>query len=313
MSHRQNNDLLAVNPRAACPVLSEVASSVRGMTEKSTVRTREMAFELKSQREQKEMTLREVARRADWSASKVSAWENGRRISAIDAAIYLAHCGTKAAERARLLELTKPPGDLYWVRPYFDKLVDPMRSLIIQENLADRIVSHSPTAIPGMLQTEDYVKELHELAGRYTADRLKILVHARVDRQRLLQRRNPPRCLYFLYERSLRTIVRDPALMHEQLQYLVLSTNLPHCSIRILPDSALPYHLVGSRFTLMEFAEHPPVVYEETFAAGLFIDDRIAVEAFYVLATRLEQAALSEGESREVLIRLADEYEHMKE
>lgn len=283
------------------------------MTEKSTVRTREMAFELKSQREQKEMALREVARRADWSASKVSAWENGRRISPIDAAIYLAHCGTKAAERARLLELTKPPGDLYWVRPYFDKLVDPMKSLIIQENLANAIISHSPTAIPGMLQTEDYVKELHELTGRYTADRLKILVQARVDRQQLLQRRNPPRCTYFVYERSLRTIVRDPALMHEQLQYLVLSTNLPHCTIRVLPDSAPPYHLVGSRFTIMEFAEHPPVVYEETYAAGLFIDDRIAVEAFYVLATRLEQDALSEGESRAVLVRLAEEFEHMRE
>jgi transcriptional regulator with XRE-family HTH domain len=283
------------------------------MTEKSTVRTREMAFELRSQRELKQLTLRELARRADWSASKVSAWENGRRISPIDAAIYLAHCGTRAAERARLIELTKPPGDLYWVRPYFDKLVDPMKSLIIQENLADTIVSHSPTAIPGMLQTEDYVHELHELTGRYTADRLQLLVQARIDRQQLLQRPNPPHCRYFIYERSLRTIVRDPALMHEQLQYLVLSTNLPHCTIRILPESALPYHLVGSRFTLMEFPEHPPVVYEETYAAGLFIDDRVAVEAFYVLVTRLEQAALSEGQSREVLIRLADEFERMKE
>ncbi|MFB9689356.1 helix-turn-helix domain-containing protein [Amycolatopsis plumensis] len=283
------------------------------MTEKSTVRTREMAYELKGQRELNGMTLREMARRADWSASKVSAWENGRRISAIDAAIYLAHCGTKAAERARLLELVKPPGDLYWVRPYFDKLVDPMKSLIVQENLAETITSHSPTAIPGMLQTEDYVRELYELTGRYTADRLKLLVQARLDRQQLLQRPNPPRCRYFVYERSLRTIVRDPALMHDQLQYLVLSTNLPHCTIRVLPETALPYHLVGSRFTILEFPEHLPVVYEETYAAGLFIDDRIAVEAFYVLATRLEQAALSEGESREVLIRLADEFERMKE
>ena len=283
------------------------------MTEKSTVRSREMAFELKGQREQQQLTLREVARRADWSASKVSAWENGRRISPIDAAIYLAHCGTKAAERARLLELTKPPGDLYWVRPYFDKLVDPMKSLIVQENLAESIVSHSPTAIPGMLQTEDYVRALYELSGRYTTERLEILVQARVDRQQLLQRRNPPRCTYFVHEHSLRTVVRDPALMHEQLQYLVLATNLPHCTIRVLPDSAPPYHLVGGRFTIMEFAEHPPVVYEETYAAGLFIDHRIAVEAFYVLTTRLEQDALSEGESREVLVRLAEEFERMRE
>jgi hypothetical protein len=109
----------------------------------------------------------------------------------------------------------------------------------------------------------------------------------------------------------LRSILRDPALMQEQLQYLVLATNLPHCTIRVVPASAPPFHLIGSRFTILEFAEHPPVAYEETFAAGLFIDERVAVEAFYVLRTRLEQAALSERESREFLVRLAEEFDLM--
>jgi len=282
------------------------------MNEKTTVRTREMGIELRAQREEKDLTLREVARRADWSAAKVSAWENGRRISAVDAAIYLANCGTRSAERGRLLELTKPPGDLYWVRPYFDKLVDPMKSLIIQENLATTVVHHSPVAIPGILQTEDYVRSLYELSGRYTADRLKILVQARIDRQRLFDRNRPPRCVFFIHERSLHSM-HDPRLMHEQLHYLVLATNLPCCSIRIVPDSARAFRVLGNSFTLMEFADHPAVAYEETYTAGLFVDDRIAVEAFYILVTRLEQAALSEGQSRQLLVRLADEYEHLKE
>lgn len=283
------------------------------MTEKSTVRTREMAVELKAQRELKQMTLREVARRADWSASKVSAWENGRRISPIDAAIYLAHCGTRTAERARLLELTKPPGDLYWVRPYFDKLVDPMKSLIIQENLADAVVYYSPAAIPGMLQTEEYVRTCFELTGRYTTERLGVLTRARVDRQHLLQRRDPPRCTFFVHERALRSVVGGPDLMHEQLQNLVLTTNLPHCVIRLVPESDPTFRVLTTTFTVMEFPEHPPVVYEETYTAGLFVDDRVAVEAFYILVTRLEQAALPEEQSREWLVRFADEYEHMRE
>ena len=282
------------------------------MTEKSTVRTREMGVELKSQREAKQMSLREVARRAHWSASKVSGWENGRRISPIDLAIYLAHCGTEASERERLLHLTRPPSEVYWVRPYFDELVDPMKSLIIQENLATAVISNSPAALPGMLQTADYLRSIYEVSGRYTTDRLKALVRARIDRQRLLQRRNPPHCVYFVYEHTLRSVLRDPALMHEQLQSMVLATNLPHCTIRVVPASAPPYHLVGSRFTILEFAEHPPVAYEETFAAGVFVDDRVAVEAFYVLRTRLEQAALSERESREFLVRLTEEFDLME-
>ncbi|MEV6879452.1 helix-turn-helix transcriptional regulator [Amycolatopsis sp. NPDC051128] len=283
------------------------------MTEKSTVRTREMAVELKGQRELKRMTLREVARRADWSAAKVSAWENGRRISPVDAAIYLAHCGTKAAERARLLELTQPPSDLYWVRPYFDKLVDPMKSLIIQENLATSITYYSPLHIPGMLQIEDYVRTCFDLTGRYTSDRLEMLTKARVDRQKRLQCRNPPACTFFIHERALRSVVGGSRLMHEQLQNLVLTTNLPRCVIRVVPESAPVFRVFPSTFTMMEFPGHPPVVYEETYTAGLFVDDRVAVEALYIVVTRLEQAALSEGESREMLIRLADEYELMRE
>ncbi len=270
-----------------------------------------MGVELRAHREQQGLTLREVARRAGWSASKVSSWENGRRISPVDAAIYLVNCGTHAPERARLLELTRPPSELYWVRPYFDKLVHPMKSLIIQENLAASIVYHSPRAIPGMLQTEDYARALYELSGRYTAERLKLLVRARVDRQKLLQRPDAPRTTSFIYEHTLRSIVRDPALMHEQLQYLVLSANLPHCSIRILPNSAPPYHLVGSKFTILEFVDQPAVTYEETYATGLFVDDRIAVEAYYILLTRLEQAALSDAQSREWLVRMSAEYERM--
>jgi transcriptional regulator with XRE-family HTH domain len=283
------------------------------MTEKSTVRTREMAAELKAQRELKQLTLREVARRADWPASKVSAWEHGRSISPIDAAIYLAHCGTKAAERARLLELTKPPGELYWVRPYFDDLVDPMKSLIIQENLAGSMVYYSPAAIPGMLQTEEYVRTCFELTGRYTVDRLGVLTQARVDRQHLLERPEPPNCSFFVHERALRSVVGGPGLMHEQIQNLVLATNLPYCVIRVVPESDPAFRVLSTTFTVMEFPEHPPVVYEETYTAGLFVDDRVAVEAFYLLVARLEQAALSEGQSREWLVRFADEYERMRE
>ncbi len=281
------------------------------MNEKSTVRSRELGIELRAQREAQDLTLREIARRADWSAAKVSAWENGRRVSAIDAAIYLANCGAKGAERRRLLELTKPPSDLYWVRPYFDTLVDPMRSLIIQENLATSMIYYSPVAIPGMLQTEDYVRSIFELTGRYTADRLKVLVKARIDRQRLFERNHPPRCVFYVHERALHSMT-DHRLMQEQLQYLLLAANVPCSSVRIVPESAAAFRTIGSTFTVMEFADHPPVIYEETYAAGLFVDDRIAVEAFYILAARLEQDALPARESRDLLVRLADEHERAK-
>jgi hypothetical protein len=71
--------------------------------------------------------------------------------------------------------------------------------------------------------------------------------------------------------------------------------------------------MLGNTFAIMEFADHPAVAYTDTYAAGLFIDDRPAVESYYNVAARLEQHALSGGDSRAWLVQLASEYERAKE
>jgi hypothetical protein len=71
--------------------------------------------------------------------------------------------------------------------------------------------------------------------------------------------------------------------------------------------------LLDNSFRIMEFADHPAVVYIDTYAAGLFIDHKTAVAAYYVLGTRLDQNALNAGDSRQWLTQLASEYDRMKE
>ena len=77
----------------------------------------------------------------------------------------------------------------------------------------------------------------------------------------------------------------------------------------VIPDSDVTFELFEYSFVLLEFADYPASAYAETYAAGVFVDDRPAVEAYYEVVAQLQQAALSEGQSREMLVRLAGEYE----
>jgi transcriptional regulator with XRE-family HTH domain len=284
------------------------------MTEESTARRRELGTELRILRKKQNMSGHHLGRRLEWAPSNISRLETGvRPLPLVDVAVFLASCGASKDERERLLALAASTEDLYWVRPYFDKLTDPMKSLILQENLSESILIYEAMVVPGLVQTEAYTRTAFELDGRYTRERLDILVKARMDRQNVFHRNRPPRCTFFVHERALRTVVGDPHLMHEQLLHLVLASNLPYCTIRVVPDSVASLRLLDNSFNVMEFRDHPAVVYTDTYAAGLFIDDRPAVESYYVLVARLEQHALNGGDSREWLAQVAGEYERMEE
>jgi hypothetical protein len=213
-----------------------------------------------------------------------------------------------------LLKLAEAGDDSYWVRPYFDALTDPLKSLIIQESLAESILTFESTFIPGLQQTEAYMRAAFELDGRdHSQAQIDVLIKARIERQKLLDRRIPPHCAFFIHERALRSLLGGKQVMQEQLLHLVLSSNLRHCSIRVIPESTVTLPLLNSPFRIMEFTDHPAVVYTDTYAAGLFIDDRMAVEAYYSLSARLQQGALNEAESRQWLAQLANEYDRMEE
>ncbi len=285
------------------------------MVEKdSTARTRELGHRMKEFRQLRRMSGADVSRRNGWLQSKVTRWEQGlRELSVVDAALYLATAGEAGAERDCLLELAQSGNELYWVRPYFDDLVDPMKSLIIQENLATCVVTYEPLVIPGLLQIESYARAVFELVGNRTRKQLDLVVEARLDRQRTLLESSPPQCTFFIHERALRSVVGSLALMHEQLLHLVIATNLPQYSIRVVPASNEMGRALDDSFVVMEFADHPAVVFTETYVAGVFIDDRVAVEVYFSLVARLEGDSLNEGESRRLLAQLADEYERTKE
>jgi hypothetical protein len=293
-------------------------SSVSRMTETarhdSTARAREVGFELKQRRDEAGLTGRELSRMLEWPHGKISFIENGRRLpSPPDVAAYVVSCGPPEPESyRRLLALAKEPDTEYWVRPHSPELPTELRSLIIQESLAKSIATYEPLVIPGLLQSEQYIRALFRFGSTRPADEIELRVQARLARQGLLHRRLPPECAFYLQERALRTTVGDALVMNEQLLHLVLAASERRCAIRVVPDSAGPFSALTGAFRVMDYAEHPPTAYTETLTSGTFLDQPQDIALYRDLLSRLDRAALSRGQSRAWLASLASAYDQVE-
>ncbi|GGS32074.1 hypothetical protein GCM10010171_27520 [Actinokineospora fastidiosa] len=59
-----------------------------------------------------------------------------------------------------------PPWDGYWVQANGESMPDELRALILLETTATQIDSYQPHLIPGLAQTEPYIRALFREHGR---------------------------------------------------------------------------------------------------------------------------------------------------
>lgn len=259
------------------------------------------------------MLSNEVARRLGWSPTKVSRLESGTRGSCeIDIAMYLTTCGVSRTELDRLLDLCRASDDGYWLRPHGERLPDELRSLVYQETSAATIGSFELARVPGLLQTEDYARAMITRSVSVPAGGVEMRVRARLGRQSLLQRRNPPTFTFLVHEQALRLRVGGLTVMHEQMLHLVFASSRPHCAVRVVPDSAGAHAGLAGPFKLIQYSGHPPAVYVENEVASLFLERPADIATYRRAFTRLAEVALDEGQSREFLARLASEYDRVE-
>jgi hypothetical protein len=97
--------------------------------------------------------------------------------------------------------------------------------------------------------------------------------------------------------------------MHEQLLQIVLLTALGHVTVRVVRSSARESFAFGGPFHMLEGDQVRPLVYLDNHATGLFLEDPEYVEPYVTLASAIADVALDEGQSRELVATLANEYD----
>ncbi|MEU7754744.1 DUF5753 domain-containing protein [Micromonospora sp. NPDC049171] len=275
-----------------------------------TIRARRLRRELRRLRDRTGHTAEEVAKILGWHRTKVIRFELGHsRVMPKDMPPLLDLYDVSEEERESLTGLLRQSRQKGWWSAYGDVLPD---DYVGFEAEATSISAFESLYVPGLLQTEEYVRAIVK-AGRSTADQDEIdrRVAARLGRKVLLSRDLPPRLWIVLDEAAVRRIVGGPAAMRAQLARLIEACELPTVEIQILPFATGAHAGMGGPFTLLDYAEptlDPTVVYLDNDSSTLLLEEERHVARYRLMFDHLMAKALDPDESAGFLAQVAGEY-----
>ena len=233
--------------------------------------------ELKRLRMDKGETQEQVARAREWSVSKFTRIENGNSpISKSDLEGLLRYYGIDDQSRIdELVAWAKGAREPEWWTEFYQGDDKAFAAYLGWEDGASSIRMCQGLAIPGLLQTEPYMRALMAAYNTRPED-VKKSVALRLERQKRISKRAPEQ-IYILDETIIRRPIGD--VMPDQLRHLLRIAEKPSVTIRIIPyTKGMHFGLKGS-FVLLGFGGHlENVLYLEGARRGdLLIGQREAI------------------------------------
>lgn len=221
---------------------------------------------LKKARESAGLKQREVAEQLDWSPSKVIRIEAGTvGVSVTDVRVLAEHYGI--TDQAQITALTgmaraarRPP----WWDQYRPWVTQDFETYLGYESSASIIRNFEPNLVPGLLQTEEYMRVvLNQLS--FGTEKTEQLVQLRLERQDRLIQSDGPESFFILDEAVIRRTVGSSETMHKQFERLLKINEMSNVRVLTVPFSVGIYPRFGSPYALFEFPddEDDMVVYLE--------------------------------------------------
>jgi transcriptional regulator with XRE-family HTH domain len=250
---------------------------------KASVQLKAFGAEVRRLREEAKLTRTDLATRANVSRSYISQVESGST-----------RCRRDFAER-----LDKALGSTPTLAGAWD---DMLRSACypryftdfsVAESTAVMLRAYETTYVYGLFQTEAYARVLLVQDDP---------VQARLRRQAVLTREEPPLVSVVLDESVLYRQVGDKAVMREQLEHLLDLSHRPNVTLQIAPFT----YCRGARasFTIATQADRAEVVYLENAGRGETNHEAIDLTLVNETFVRLQASALSVSDSRALIERI---------
>ncbi|MEV6113526.1 helix-turn-helix transcriptional regulator [Streptomyces sp. NPDC052109] len=180
-----------------------------------------------------------------------------------------------------------------WFQPYAE-----------MEAKAAYISTYQAQVVYGLLQTEKYARAV---LGAPEPENLDELVAARLERQRLLRKEQPPLVWVVLDEAVLHRPMGGREAMREQLAHLLSFRDQRRVKIQVLPYSAGEHPGLPGAFNLLRFNDHPDIVYTEDFIQGHMTANPDGVGEGWLNYDQLQAAALSVRDSAELIAHVMEE------
>src|SRR5580692_8099180 len=285
----------------------ECAGMARGGNpeQNPTLRGRRLAMELQRRREATGMSREEVARQLEWSTSTIFRIETGRsRPQPGNVRTLLELYGVTGPERDGLIQLTRDARQPGWWHSFRDVLPNPYEVYIGLEAGAASIRNFEPIVVPGLLQTEDYARATFRNGPReLDRDEVERRVEVRMARQKILTRDDRPRIWAVIDEAVIRRIVGGAEIMRAQLRHLVDAAQQGKTTVQVVPYRSGEDAGTTGPFVILDFHEttDPAMVYVETLAGDIYLEERSDVNRYTLAFDRLVAAALHPDNSVQLI------------
>jgi transcriptional regulator with XRE-family HTH domain len=257
-----------------------------------TVRRRELGAKLRALRNERGLTVDQVAAELLCSPSKVSRLETGQRGATLRDMRDLCNLYgvTEAADRERLMTLAREGKQQGWWQSYD---LDYATYVGLEEAAISMKIFHS-AVVPGLLQTARYTRALHQA---YTPPLEPEVIERRVEERLTRQRRvldkiDSPRIEIVMDEAVLHRPVGGSAGISEQLGRITEIAAREDVTIQILPFEVGAHPALESDFIILEFnGQAASTIYVEGLAGPIYLERPQDLERYLQVFERLRAVA----------------------
>lgn len=273
-------------------------------------RQRELGTRLRALRNERGMTVEEVAAELLCSTTKISRLETAaRRPSLRDVRDLCVLYELDQQMSRELMSLAREARESGWWTEYADLGLDPLIGL---EQEATSITCYSMYYMPGLLQTEEYAKHIIKtVAPKMDPHVVRQRTAARMRRQEVLDDDNGPLYSVLLDEMVFRRGVGSPPLMAAQVDKILQLVRSDRITVQVIPFKAGAYAAADSYFVLLEFDDDSnlwPIVYIEGLTDNQYLQRGPDIARYRETVEYLRDRALDPDGSIEFMENARKEY-----
>jgi transcriptional regulator with XRE-family HTH domain len=211
---------------------------------------------------------------SQWTVRRMERAEGGLKPLTVKS-LLLAYGITDVREIDTFLALARDASRPGWWHSYDDVLPNWFRIAVGLEEAATLIRAYEPQVVPGLLQTEDYIRAVTAASfPAATAEQTKRRVTLRLARQDLLTRPGAPGYWVVLDETVLRRPVGSAKVMHNQLAHLIETAARPNVTLQVIPFAAGWHPALYGMFNIFRFPgqQLPDIVYSEHLTSSYYLN-----------------------------------------
>jgi transcriptional regulator with XRE-family HTH domain len=176
------------------------------------------------------------------------------------------------------------------------------------EQEALTLLWYESQVVPGLLQTEEYARAVFAcLYPPLDEEELEEWVSARLDRQRIFERKPRPMANFLLEEAILHRPIGGHNVLRNQIRHLRQCAELPFLGLQIMPTKREKHAGLAGPMVLLETPDHDQLAYVEGPLVSFLHDDPDKVSVLQQKYGMLRSQALSPAESTGLLDELLGE------